>query len=400
MGVVLVCSLLVSKLTVATGMLSGLVFYANIVGANHAIFLPEKCGNPFSIFIAWLNLDFGIETCFYNGMDVYIKTWLQFVFPVGLIVLVRHFSHRFANLLVSNQASILATLILLSYAKILRILITVFDATNLEYPTYKQMVWLYDANVDYLVGKHILLLLVAAFIFLFLFLPYSFLLLFGQWLQVILVSNARLKSFMDSYHAPYKAKHHYWPGLLLMLRLILLLVCGFQSNFQQDGASINLSTILMAIGVLVVWAWASGGVYRNWGLDVLEGSFALNLIILTATTYYVKHSGGNQCAVGYTSVSIAVATFIGILVLQLASITPIAQYFKRKCAAVAFRNTHQAEAELEPPDIGSQPDPPINQEEYEPPSYTSQEHTIAEPPEGVCEAHRRVIPLYNYGSIN
>ena len=34
MGVVLVCLLLVSKLTVATGMLSGLVFYANIVGTN------------------------------------------------------------------------------------------------------------------------------------------------------------------------------------------------------------------------------------------------------------------------------------------------------------------------------------------------------------------------------
>ena len=82
MGVVLVCLLLVSKLTVATGMLSGLVFYANIVGANHAIFLPEECGNPFSIFTAWLNIDFGIETCFYNGMDAYTKTWLQFVFPV------------------------------------------------------------------------------------------------------------------------------------------------------------------------------------------------------------------------------------------------------------------------------------------------------------------------------
>ena len=130
------------------------------------------------------------------------------------------------------------------------------------------------------------------------------------------------------------------------------------------------------------------GLGKWWGLqelgsiDVLEGSFALNLIILAATTYYVKHSKGNQCAVGYTSVSIAVATFIGILVFQLASISPIAQYFERKCAAVASRNTHQAEAELEPPDIGSQPDRPINQEEYEPPFYTSQEHTIAEPPEG------------------
>ena len=43
-------------------------------------------------------------------------------------------------------------------------------------------------------------------------------------------------------------------------------------------------------------------------IDILEGSFVLNLIILSAVTYIVKTSG---CNVGYTSVSI---TFIGIFV--------------------------------------------------------------------------------------
>ena len=72
-------------------------------------------------------------------MDAYTKTWMQFVFPVytwaivGLMVLVGHFSHRFANLLGNNQAG---TLILLSCTKILRILIMVLDAIYLEYPTY------------------------------------------------------------------------------------------------------------------------------------------------------------------------------------------------------------------------------------------------------------------------
>ena len=123
-GVALVVLLLVCKLTVATGMLSGLVFYANIVGANHIIFFPAN--TLLSVFIAWLNLDFGIETCFYNGLDAYSKTWLQFVFPVymwvivGLVVLVSHYSHRYAKLLGNNPVSVLATLILLSYTKILR----------------------------------------------------------------------------------------------------------------------------------------------------------------------------------------------------------------------------------------------------------------------------------------
>ena len=89
-------------------------------------------------------------------------------------------------------------------------MIAVFYVTYLEYPTYSRSVWLYDANINYLVGKHIPLIIVAVLVFLFL--PYTLLLLFGQWLQAIShlrlfswVNSARLKPFMDSYHAPYKA---------------------------------------------------------------------------------------------------------------------------------------------------------------------------------------------------
>ena len=181
--------------------------------------------------------------------------------------------------------------------------------------------WLYDANIDYLESKHIPLFVVAVLIFVLLFLPYTLLLLFGQWLQAVShlryfswVNSARLKPFIDAYHAPYKAKHRYWPGLLLVLRFVLLLV--FALNPQQDP-SINLLAILVGTGILVAWAWVSGGVYRNWCLDALEGSFALNLIILVGATFYVNHTKGNQLAVGHTSVSIALVTFIGILTYHI-----------------------------------------------------------------------------------
>ena len=325
MGVVLVFFLLVCKLTVAAGTLSGLVFYANIVGVNRTIFLPVESPGAFSVFIAWLNLDFGIETCFYNGMDAYGKTWLQFVFPVYiwvlviLMIVISHYSQRFANLLGNNPVSIFATLLLFSYTKFLRTLIAAIHITHLEYPTYKRSVWLYDANINYVSGKHVALFLIALLVFIFLFLPYTLLLLFGQWLQAMshwrLFSWVnRLKPFMDSYHAPYKAKHRYWPGLLLVLRFVLLLV--FALNFQQDP-SINLLAILVGVGVLQLWAWISGGVYTKWYLDVLEGLFALNLIILVGATYHINQSEGNQLAAGYISVSLAFVTFIGILTYHI-----------------------------------------------------------------------------------
>ena len=328
MGVALVFLLLVCKLTVATGTLNGLVFYANIVGFNRTIFLPMKSTDALSVFIAWLNLDFGIETCFYSGMDTSSKTWLQFVFPVyiwllvGITIFISHYSQRFASLLGNNPVSVLATLILLSYTKVLRTLIAVSSFTHLDYPDdHIRRVWLHDANIDYISGKHIPLFLVAMLVFFFLFLPYTLLLLFGQWLQAIShlrlfswVNSTRLKPFIDSYHAPYKPKHRYWPGLLLVLRFVLLLVFGL--NLQQDP-NINLLAILLGAGALQLWAWVSGGVYKNWCLDALEGSFALNLTMLAAATYYVKLSAGNQLAVGYTSTFIALTTFLGILLYQI-----------------------------------------------------------------------------------
>ena len=99
-----------------------------------------------------------------------------------------------------------------------------------------------------------------------------------------------------------------------MFCFVLLLV--FAMNPQRDP-SINLLVILLGTAVLQCWAWVSGGVYKNWCLDALEGSFALNLIVLGVATYHTKLSEGDQLTVGYTSVSIALVTFVSILAYHI-----------------------------------------------------------------------------------
>ena len=61
--------------------------------------------------------------------------------------------------------------------------------------------------------------------------------------------------------------------------------------------------------------------------------------------------------------------------------TGISQYLKMKCAAVAIRNVHQAEAEVEPQDIDSLPDRLVNPGQYEPPLHTPPQYATAEPTE-------------------
>lgn len=99
----LVAGLMILSNTVSMGTINGPIFYANIVMANTAIFFPDKATNTFlSWFITWLNLDLGIETCFYNGLDAYVKTWLQFIFPFVHLVL-GYSNHHFEKILTESS---------------------------------------------------------------------------------------------------------------------------------------------------------------------------------------------------------------------------------------------------------------------------------------------------------
>jgi len=171
-GFALVFLLISLNLTVAVGTINGLIFYANVLQINYSAFFshanPSTMNKILTIFIAWLNLDLGIETCFYNGLDMYAMTWLQYVFPVYvwsiviLIIVSSHYSSFAARLSGRNAVPVLATLFLMSYAKLQRTAITVLSFTLLSLPDgSKRAVWLYDANVDYLSAIHIPLFLAA-----------------------------------------------------------------------------------------------------------------------------------------------------------------------------------------------------------------------------------------------
>ena len=156
-GVVIIILLMVLNLTVSSGTLNGLIFYANILRASSSTYFQSSSDSFLSTFIAWLNLDLGIETCLCNGLDAYYKTWLQFFFPlyvwilVILIIVGSHYSSRISRISGNNAVQVLATMFLLSYTKLLRVIIIVFSSTVIEYPNGIQVnVWLYDGNVKFL----------------------------------------------------------------------------------------------------------------------------------------------------------------------------------------------------------------------------------------------------------
>lgn len=79
-GVLLVLFIKMFNLTVSTGYINGLIFFANIVKLNESELLPAGYTNVLSVFLGWLNIDLGIETCFFNGLNAYWKHGSSFCF--------------------------------------------------------------------------------------------------------------------------------------------------------------------------------------------------------------------------------------------------------------------------------------------------------------------------------
>ena len=132
-----------------------------------------------SLFISWLNLDFGIETCFFNGLTPVIKVWLQIVFPIYIgviiiiVILVSHFSEKVAKLMGNNAVPFLSTLLLLSYMKIIRWLVQALSNSEITSDDSSYSVWHVDGNINYSTGQYFPLFITALVVAVVLVLPYT-----------------------------------------------------------------------------------------------------------------------------------------------------------------------------------------------------------------------------------
>ena len=315
-GILLVALILVLNITIATGNIHGLIFYANILAANRAIFLPNL-NNFLTVFVSWVNLDLGIETCFYDGMNSQAKVLLQLVFPaylfllMFLVIILSNYFDSFAKLLSNrNPVAALGTLVLLSYSKFLRFIIAALQNRVLDYlDGSTNIVWLFDGNVPYFTPNHIPQFFAAAIILIAGGL-FTVLLFFGQWLPhcskvMKWTKNTKYIGFMDAYHAPFTPKHRYWVGLLLFGLIAHNLVVAM----ALDTSLPVLSAGCIAFGLISL----NNRVYKKQLTEYLETLFLLNLGILSIGTLYVVETNRQQETLASVSMSIAFILFVIII---------------------------------------------------------------------------------------
>ena len=321
-GPILVVLISALNLTVTQGMVNGLIFYANIVWAYQSILIPGRDGGylmPLSIFIAWLNLDFGIQACFFNDLTAFWRNWLQYLFPIytaSLFFVGLRFSSKLSKLFGDRSVPTLATLLFLSYAKLLRIIITAMKLTDLTtYPENRMIsVWAVDGNLAYGRVPHIFLLLVALACLVFLWTPYTFILLLMQWLRKVdhhrpLRWLPKYKPIYDAYFAPLKDKHDYWFGALLLSQGALLLV----SSLTLHTVPAMGVLVLLGVVMLLLFYLNCMQVYKRRLVFIVESAFLINLILLVCGTLYYRYDEDGRVAVTCVCLTLAFIKFCGIV---------------------------------------------------------------------------------------
>ena len=355
-GFGLVALLMVLNLTVSIGTINGLIFYASIVKISEStsIFFPNGSIPILSQFVAWLNLDLGIDTCFYPHMIAYAKVWLQFVFPlyiwfiIATIIVLCRYSTWLSNKIGGNVVQVLATLILLSFTKIFRTAVLAIKFKTLHCngnTSASVVVWYMDGNVPYLSLRHALLM-AAAVLFLLIAVPYTLALLFDAVIEKYLTRIRffrrqwiKFKPFVDAYHGPYKDKCRFWTGLLLLVRMAFTLVSLTSHPYTTLLFITTSNSVLLSLMVFF------GGIYEKNHLNIMECLSLLNLSLLSAVYSTWYENTDVQQVVTIISVSGALVMFIGILFFHMFLHAKSSEFFKKFAITKKFRRRNNEESE-------------------------------------------------------
>ena len=333
-GLILVSIMFLLDLTITTGTINGLLFYANIVNIDSNIYFRGTDQRFFLVFISLLNLELGFPLCFYDGMKGNIKLLLQYAFPIYLLLLMlairRLGLHTTIMRRILSRFDGIHVFATINYMIFSKLLLTVAYSTTFaryvsEDSNQDRFVWFYDGSSN---GKDPLTIFTSVLAGLVLFgliLPYILLISFHKYIRKVtssvkyltkVMSSVCLNALIDATCAPYKDRMRYWFGVRLMLITILYFIVSNLSAHRPHLALTIQHGFMVGYAFLQIFLQP----FKQQSIAILDTSFILNLILLTIGTSYIQRDGGrmkDQSVVVALSVSIAFITFVGILVYHI-----------------------------------------------------------------------------------
>lgn len=298
-------------ITVSHGFLNSIVFYSNIVVPfqSYLVYQYDNTGGYVLLFIfSSINLTMGYPACFYDGMTTLARTYLNFVFPfylwllLGLYTILARFETFRKRWLRENGAAVFASIMLISYISTLQACTLALSVVHIDgaSPPWR---WAPDPSVVYFGGDHAALGVLSIVLVIFYIIPAPLMTMFPS----ITLSTRFGKRFIpvyDAFWAPFRERFHFWIGFRLFLRIVPFLLANF--------ASYPLNTILLGVfTVVLLFIHVLVQPYKGKAQNLLDTYLLLNIILLVMGSLFTEA----QIEYFETPTEIPISIYIGYQIM-------------------------------------------------------------------------------------
>ena len=324
LGLLFVYLLYALRLTLTTGTLNGIIFFAQAANGGLIDFLNSlkydnsptlKYVSNFCVgFLSIINLNGTFSICFFKGMTQLYKTGLMLVptffllTVVVIVIILSRKSLKFSNRISHSSVQILVTIIHLSFSNLLLIIIDVFTSATIYTAHRSYKVWYWDGTVEYMGRSHLILVIVSLIAVIPLLIPYITLLLFGKPLiRRFALVNKYMRPLYESIHAPYKENKQYW----FVLRLLLLIIM-YVIYILSNPMLIFVLTTPLLVTFLIIQSFLKP--FKNILITYIDSWIMFILTFTYITTWYYLQPGK------YEPYNSAIICVVAVLMVFLAAV--------------------------------------------------------------------------------
>ena len=360
-GPLLIYLLYALRLTLTTGTLNGIIFYAQAANCGLFEYINHFESKQYTetrfadVLLSILNLNLGFPLCFYNGMTELWKAGLSLLFPLYLLTIVvvliilSRFSLKLSNRIADSSVQVLVTVIHLSFSKLLLAIIDVFTLTVLYTKYGKHQVWLWDGSVDYLSKEHMVLMSFTIFIVFIFIVPYLLLLVVGRVLFKCRIGN-KLRPFYEAMHGPYKENKRFW--FTVRLFVLIFMYAIFASLRGQKESLILLLTTPILVIFTIIQAYIKP--FKKKIINILDVIVMVDFTMIYVVGWYgtvvVNEPNTQNAMLGFALFSNAFLSLLFLVVLighilwvtgKLPLLKHLVRFYLLRGVAVSIRHKNQ-----------------------------------------------------------
>ena len=345
LGALIIIFLIVFRINLSSGYLNGVLFWSNIVSLYEMILAPTQSQLGAAFLANWLTLNWGIETCFHEGMTALERSWWQLSFPLYLFFLMivtrSLFNSRCFRRVDSKTAfatiEAFATLIIVCYVSILEFCLELLSRTEIYTDDDKTLLrWMVDPEVKYFRGVHGFLAFVACLLLAVYIIPFPLIFMFPTLLYKIKFFK-KYKPIYDAIWNPYKPKFRFWLGLRLIFRWVPFIMVSFTSAATSTFVTGFFLTLLLFLQIQLQ-------PFQSPWVNALDSSFLLNLVLLFLGSLFFNATSDNndvrlqqlstmRKATNYTTFLVTLA-YVGVAIMlfyHLFARFPKLKEYLKKC---------------------------------------------------------------------